>query len=116
MLSTRPDLIPEDIALELARLQDDVPSFPGEQAREVIEQALGAPLEQHFADFQLAPMASASVAQVHAATLHDGTTVVVKVLRPGIEAVIEETCNCCTGWQCWPGSTGPRVSDCVRWR
>ena len=90
VLSTRPDLIPEDIALELARLQDDVPSFPGEQAREVIEQALGAPLEQHFADFQLAPMASASVAQVHAATLHDGTTVVVKVLRPGIEAVIEE--------------------------
>ncbi|HCK75797.1 MAG TPA: ubiquinone biosynthesis regulatory protein kinase UbiB [Gammaproteobacteria bacterium] len=87
-LSTRPDLIPPDIAAQLTRLQDDVPPFPGASARAVIEQSLDAPLTEHFATFDLEPLASASVAQVHAATLKDGTEVVVKVLRPGIEAVI----------------------------
>ena len=88
-VSTRPDLIPADIAVELTRLQDDVLPFPGDQAREVIERALDAPLSQHFASFDIQPLASASVAQVHGATLQDGTEVVVKVLRPGIEKVIE---------------------------
>lgn len=89
-LSTRPDLIPPDIAAELTRLQDRVPPFAGEDAREVIEQSLAAPLAEHFATFDVQPLASASVAQVHAATLLDGTGVVVKVLRPGIEAVIDQ--------------------------
>ena len=88
-VSTRPDLIPADIAVELTRLQDDVLPFPGDQAREVIERALDAPLSQHFASFDIQPLASASVAQVHGATLQDSTEVVVKVLRPGIEKVIE---------------------------
>ena len=90
VVSTRPDLIPADIAVELTRLQDDVLPFPGDEAREVIERALDAPLSEHFASFDIQPLASASVAQVHGATLQDSTEVVVKVLRPGIEKVIEQ--------------------------
>jgi len=90
VVSTRPDLIPADIAVELTRLQDDVLPFPGDEAREVIERALDAPLSEHFASFDIQPLASASVAQVHRATLQDSTEVVVKVLRPGIEKVIEQ--------------------------
>ena len=89
MLSTRPDLLPEDIAEELAKLQDQVPPFPGAQATNIIEQALGGRIEDHFSEFQRESVASASVAQVHIARLHDGAEVAVKVLRPGIEAVIE---------------------------
>jgi len=89
MLSSRPDLLPEDIAEELGRLQDRVPPFPGEVARAVIEQSYGEPLSEHFAEFNSEPEASASVAQVHTATLHDGTEVIVKVLRPGISEVID---------------------------
>ena len=89
VLSTRPDLLPEDIAVELARLQDDVPPFPGEQAIQMIEAAYGEPLDAHFAEFNRQPAASASVAQVHYALLLDGSDVVVKVLRPGIQAVID---------------------------
>ena len=90
LLSTRRDLIPLDIADELAHLQDDVPPFPGEDARQLIEQAIGMPIEDAFSAFELDPMASASVAQVHAAALPDGTQVVVKVVRPGIAHVIDE--------------------------
>ena len=89
VLSTRPDLLPDDIAEELSKLQDQVPPFPGEQARAVVEHAYGAKLENYFSAFDLTPIASASVAQVHIARLHDGTEVAVKVLRPGIEPVIE---------------------------
>jgi len=89
VLSTRPDLLPEDIAEELAKLQDRVPPFSGAEAAQIIEQALGGPLENHFSEFNREPLASASVAQVHAARLHAGAEVVVKVLRPGIEPVIE---------------------------
>ncbi len=89
MLSTRPDLLPEDIAEELARLQDAVPPFPGDAAVRLIEQALGGKLETYFSEFNREPVASASVAQVHIARLHDGTEVAVKVLRPGIGPVIE---------------------------
>ena len=88
MLSTRPDLLPDDIAAELAKLQDQVPPFAGEIARAQIEAALDAPVSQLFRSFEITPLASASVAQVHAATLHDGAEVVVKVLRPGITRVI----------------------------
>ena len=89
-LSTRPDLIPPDIAAELTRLQDDVSPFPGELAKTVLERSLQAPLSEHFESFDLEPLASASVAQVHCATLKDGSEVVVKVLRPGIETVIDQ--------------------------
>ena len=88
MLSTRRDLLPDDIADELAKLQDRVPPFPGEQARDLVEQALGRPVAELFAEFEVEPMASASIAQVHAARLPSGEAVVVKVLRPGVEAVI----------------------------
>lgn len=89
MLSTRPDLLPEDIARELSRLQDRVPPFPGEQAVAIVEHALGGPLAEFFVEFDRTPVASASIAQVHFAKLLDGTEVAVKVLRPGIDAVIE---------------------------
>lgn len=84
-LSTRKDLLPEDIADELVKLQDRVPPFSGKLAREIIEQELEKPVQELFAEFNSEPMASASIAQVHEAKLHDGTSVVVKVLRPDIE-------------------------------
>lgn len=90
MLSTRRDLLPEDIADELARLQDNVPPFPQEQSLAIIESALGRSIDTLYASFEAAPMASASVAQVHAATLHSGEEVVVKVVRPDIEPVIRQ--------------------------
>ncbi|MDD3433639.1 MAG: ubiquinone biosynthesis regulatory protein kinase UbiB [Tepidiphilus sp.] len=89
MLSTRRDLIPPDIADELALLQDRVPPFPSEQARALLEAHYGKPLESVFARFERDPVASASVAQVHFAELFDGTQVAVKILRPGIAPVIE---------------------------
>ncbi len=88
-LSTRPDLLPPDIAQELTRLQDSVPPFPGLQARVIIEQAYGRPLAEVFQNFDEIPLGSASIAQVHAARLHDGKEVVVKVVRPSIEQVIQ---------------------------
>lgn len=90
VLSTRRDLLPEDIADELARLQDDVPAFPEEQSIAIIERALGKPVTELYASFEACPMASASVAQVHRATLHSGEEVVVKVVRPDIEPVIRQ--------------------------
>ncbi|GAA0700977.1 ubiquinone biosynthesis regulatory protein kinase UbiB [Marinobacterium maritimum] len=90
MLSTRRDLLPDDLAEELAKLQDRVPPFSGERARKIIERELKQPIDEVFAQFEVDPMASASVAQVHAATLHTGQAVVVKVIRPGIRAVIRQ--------------------------
>ncbi|MFK7957187.1 MAG: ubiquinone biosynthesis regulatory protein kinase UbiB [Lysobacterales bacterium] len=84
MLSTRRDLLPKDIADELAMLQDQVAPFPGDQARAAVEKALGEPISEVFAKFEDNALASASVAQVHAAELKNGDKVVVKVLRPGI--------------------------------
>lgn len=88
ILSTRRDLLPDDIADELARLQDQVPPFPDSQARQIIESSLGCSIESVFDNFEATPFASASIAQVHGATLKDGREVVVKVLRPGILSVI----------------------------
>jgi ubiquinone biosynthesis protein len=88
ILSTRQDLLPDDIAEELARLQDRVAPFPGEQARKIVELAFQQPIEDIFHRFDEHPLASASIAQVHAATLKSSEDVVVKVLRPGIEKVI----------------------------
>jgi ubiquinone biosynthesis protein len=84
-LSTRRDLLSEDIADELTKLQDQVPPFDGEIAQEIIEKAFKKPVSEIFKEFSVEPLASASIAQVHCATLHDGTEVVVKVLRPGVE-------------------------------
>jgi ubiquinone biosynthesis protein len=88
VLSTRRDLVPADIADELARLQDQVPPFPGAEARAIVERELKQPIDRLYARFDETALASASIAQVHAATLHDGQDVVVKVLRPGIDARI----------------------------
>ncbi len=88
LLSTRPDLIPQDLVAELCKLQDQVPPFPHEQAVKKIEQTFAKSVEQLFASFQEEPLASASVAQVHRATLHNGQSVVVKIIRPGIEKII----------------------------
>jgi ubiquinone biosynthesis protein len=87
-VSTRRDLLPDDIAVELAKLQDRVPPFPGNIARQLVEAAHGRPVSETFASFDEVPLAAASVAQVHAATLLDGTEVVVKVLRPGMRTFI----------------------------
>lgn len=88
MLSTRRDLIPTDIADELAKLQDQVPPFPSSQAIALLEATYGKPLNQVFKDFNETPVASASVAQVHFAILPDGRQAAVKILRPGIARVI----------------------------
>jgi ubiquinone biosynthesis protein len=90
MLSTRRDLIPTDIADELAKLQDQVPPFAYTEIEKSIEQAFNLPLKQVFLDFEQTAIASASVAQVHFAHLLDGTPVAVKVLRPGIASVINK--------------------------
>ncbi|UNK58603.1 ubiquinone biosynthesis regulatory protein kinase UbiB [Pseudoxanthomonas daejeonensis] len=88
ILSTRRDLVPHDIAEELTLLQDQVAPFDGDTARVIVEQALGQPIASAFAAFDTVPLASASIAQVHAARLHGGREVVVKVLRPRIEKQI----------------------------
>jgi ubiquinone biosynthesis protein len=89
MLSTRRDLIPTDIANELAKLQDQVPPFPSAQAIAVLETTYQKKLSDVFMSFDEIPIASASVAQVHFAVLPDGRKVAVKILRPGIIHVIE---------------------------
>lgn len=88
ILSTRRDLVPADIADELALLQDRVKPFDGQAARAIVEETLGKPIDEAFAAFDTTPLASASIAQVHPAVLHDGREVVVKVLRPDIDRQI----------------------------
>jgi ubiquinone biosynthesis protein len=88
VLSTRRDLLADDLAEELAKLQDQVPPFPSAQALIELEKAYGKPVQEVFRSFDAEPVASASVAQVHFATLPDGREVAVKILRPGIAPVI----------------------------
>lgn len=88
MLSTRRDLLPRDIADELEKLQDRVPPFPGAEARRLVEAAYQRPLEEVFASFEETPLAAATIAQVHPARLREGQEVVVKIVRPGIRALI----------------------------
>ena len=90
LLSTRRDLMPADIADELARLQDRVPPFDSNLAIAQIQKSLGAHPDQLFAEFDRKPVASASIAQVHFARLKDGTEVAVKVLRPGMKKSIDD--------------------------
>ncbi|MGI9228720.1 MAG: ubiquinone biosynthesis regulatory protein kinase UbiB [Gammaproteobacteria bacterium] len=88
LLSTRRDMLPEDIAIELAKLQDKVPPFPGTEAKHIVENAFHKKIDDIFLSFDETPLASASIAQVHAATLKDGREMIVKVVRPDIEKVM----------------------------
>jgi ubiquinone biosynthesis protein len=88
-LSTRRDLLPADIADELAKLQDEVPPFPAEEAIAILDAAYGKPVAEVFARFDTEPFAAASIAQVHTAQLPDGQEVIVKLLRPGVQGLIE---------------------------
>jgi ubiquinone biosynthesis protein len=89
VLSTRPDLLPPEVVEELGRLQDDVAPAPWDRVEQALTGELGEPVEKVFAAFDRTPLAAASIAQVHAARLHSGDEVVVKVQRPGIRAVVE---------------------------
>jgi len=93
LLSTRPDLIPADICSELDQLQDNVPPFESAQFIAIVEQALGQSVDQLFKSFDSTPLASASIAQVHAAVLEDGREVIVKAVRPNIKITIEQDCS-----------------------
>lgn len=92
-LSTRPDVLPADIVAELSQLQDNVPPFSTDEALRLVEEAFGCSAFDLFAHFDPKPMASASVAQVHAATLKSGEDVVVKILRPNIRKAMEQDLN-----------------------
>lgn len=130
-LSTRRDLLPEDVADELAKLQDRVPPFPGPQARALIEKSLGKPITELFLEFDETPLASASIAQVHPARLPDGSEVVVKVVRPNILPIIERDLEilhtlaglaerasrepaACTPWT-WCGTSTPPCTTSWIW-
>ncbi len=88
ILSTRRDMLPDDLANELAKLQDDVPPFSGAESRAIIEKSLEKPVSELFKSFDETPLASASIAQVHTATLHTGQEAIIKVVRPGIGKTI----------------------------
>lgn len=90
LLSVRGDLLPDDIAAELAKLQDKVPPFSGTQAKKMIEASLGYSLDTAFSEFNTTPLASASIAQVHPAVMYDGRKVIIKVLRPNIHKKIAQ--------------------------
>jgi ubiquinone biosynthesis protein len=118
-LSTRRDLLPEDIADELAKLQDRVPPFPSDVALATIEAALGGPVAAFLDEFESAPLAAASIAQVHGAKLKDGTEVVVKVLRPGMHEVIRRDIDVLHALaqladRYWEGSRRLRPREVVR--
>jgi len=109
VLSTRRDLLPPDVADALTQLQDRVAPFPAAQARAAVERALGAPIAAKYARFDDAPLASASIAQVHAAVLADGREVVVKVLRPDIRTRIEADVALLRALARWVERTHPKA-------
>jgi ubiquinone biosynthesis protein len=119
IISTRRDLVAPDIADELALLQDQVPPFPGEEARAIVEKTLKKPVGELFASFDPEPLASASIAQVHGATLPDGREVVVKVVRPGIRRLIRRDIDLLMAIarlaeKYWEGGARVRPPDFVR--
>jgi ubiquinone biosynthesis protein len=101
VLSTRPDLIPSEYAMELAKLQDAAPAVPLEQIRQVILQDLGEDPDAIFTRFDSQPLASASIGQVHTARLRNGEEVVVKIQRPGISIAIEQDLEILAGMAAW---------------
>ena len=118
-VSTRLDLLPADIGQELTKLQDQVPPFPAEQALAEVERNFGAPAETVFASFDREALAAASIAQVHAARLHSGEDVVVKILRPRVRQLIEQDlevmyalARLAQRW--WPEARPLRPLDLVR--
>ncbi len=119
VLSTRRDLLPADIADELAKLQDRVPPFGSEAAVAAIERAFGRPIADIFSRFESVPLAAASIAQVHVAALQDGREVVVKILRPGMRGVIDrdlEVLDALAGLagEYWPEARRLRPAELVR--
>ncbi len=117
-LSTRKDILPDDIADELVKLQDRVPPFANDIAKGIIEAELGMSISEAFAEFDASPLASASVAQVHTATLHTGESVIVKVLRPDIEERIRSDIGllyelASFAEKFWPDAKRLRASDVV---
>ncbi len=118
-LSTRPDIFPEDIIEELSKLQDNVPPFPKEVALEILEKTFGASAFDVFEDFNENVLASASIAQVHAATLKTGEKVIVKILRPNIQKIIARDISLLKSLaklahQYWPATRRLRPKDVVR--
>lgn len=108
-LSTRADLLGEQMASDLSGLQDRLPPFPAVEARRIIEEELGGPLDQFYADFDDTPIAAASIAQVHFATTREGRAVAVKVLRPGVDALFRRDINLLTWLAEWGERTLPRL-------
>ena len=89
MMAGRTDIFPEDLVIELAKLHENVAAFPVDVARKIVEEEIGKPVSELYSSFDDSPMAAASMAQVHCATLPDGTSVIVKIQRPGIAATVE---------------------------
>lgn len=119
IISTRRDLLPDEISEELAKLQDQVPPFSSVLACEIVEKAYGKSRHEVFAKFDEKPLASASIAQVHAATLIDGREVVVKVVRPNIAEVIKRDIGLLyivadLAEKYWPGAKRLRPVDVVK--
>ena len=118
-VSTRQDLLPPDVGRELAKLQDEVPPFPAELALAEVEASYGAPAETVFASFDREALAAASIAQVHAATLHSGEDVVVKLLRPRVRQLIQQDLEVMytvarLAWRWWPEARRLRPVEVVR--
>ncbi len=110
LLATRADLLGEEIAADLARLQDRLPPFPGAEARALIEAEFARPLDSLFATFDEAAIAAASIAQVHFARTSGGREVAVKVLRPGIAALLPATSTCFVGSPACRAAAGRRCA------
>lgn len=118
-VSTRRDLLPTEVADELAKLQDQVPPFASEAVLALLAEAFGRSADEVFRDFQRTPLAAASVAQVHAARLHDGRDVVVKVLRPGVHRSVRRDIEVLfaiaeLAERYWPAARRLRPGDVVR--